>query len=226
MALYPLNIFSKDPTSRKIRPFIIFIIKEIKWNITKELSAASLEPVMIPKGGFSLPFPNGGLIDSVSHSYSEEAGLFGAMAQGAMDGVPMAKQGMNRLGLVVDPRMTQIYQGTASRQWSGTWQIIPQSLGEAAAVAIILYEIKKFGSPSRKFGDQKVGLLQQPCVFSMTFSNPVIELAMQFDKMALQSYSINYFAQGYASTYKDMMPKHIELTMNFVEFGIKTQEDW
>lgn len=227
MALYPLNIFTPEPLSGGIRPFIIFVIKDVKWNVKKELSAESLAPVLKPVGGFALPMTTTGLIDKVSHAYSEEPGLMGLAANAISElGGSIIKDGFRRAGIIPDPKLTQIYQGTSSRSWSGTWQIIPQSLGESAAVGLILWEIKRFGSPKRFPDENKIGALIQPSVYSIYFSNPVLENAMQFDKMALEEYTINYFAQGYASTYKDMMPKQIELTLSFKEFGIKTQQDW
>jgi len=227
MAIYPLNIFTPDPVSKSVRPFVIFIASEIKWNIQKSLSYESVKPISVLKGGFVLPMPAGGLVDSSTNQFSEEPGFLSSYTVGAQDTINGAtNKAAQRLGLNADPKLTQIYQGTSSRKWSGTWQLIPQSIGESAAIAFILWEVKRLAAPSAPITSEKVGILTPPCVFRIIFSNPAIQLAMQFDKMAIESYSINFFAQGYASTYWDMMPKQIELSMSFAEFGIKTRQDW
>jgi hypothetical protein len=232
---YPMNLFGTDPTSGSIRPFIIFLAFELQPNIMKAKSWSDEMTVKVPKGGFALPMPNGGLVDSVTNDYSNTAGIGGNISKKAINtlnsGIEGASMGIvdnatGRMGIVPDPKFTQIYGGTSPRQWSGTWQIVPQSMGESAMVALILAFIKQAAAPDKADMANKVGVLIQPYVFKIVFSNPVIHLAMQFDQMAITGYSINYFAQGYASTYNDMMPKKIELTMNFAEFGIKTRKDW
>jgi hypothetical protein len=92
-------------------------------------------------------------------------------------------------------------------------------------VALIIYSIKKWGSPD-KIGYGKVGMLTAPYNWQIVFGNPVLESAMQFHEMSLTGYEINYFAQGYASTYFDGFPKQITLSMSFSEYGIKYRNDW
>jgi hypothetical protein len=223
--LYPLNIFSPDPVSGSLRPFIIFLAFEVDFDMMKAKSWSDSGTMKIPRGGFVLPMPNNGLIDAVTNDYDSGGSL---IAQGFSDavGADGARIMSQTTGMVPDPKLTQTYKGTQARKWSGTWQIVPQSMGESAMVALILAFIKKAAAPDKKDVKNKVGVLIQPYVFKIVFSNPAIHLAMQFDQMAIEGYSINYFAQGYASTYKDKMPKQIELTMNFAEFGVKTRKDW
>ena len=170
------------------------------------------------------------LIDAVTHNNGPASNPIIGEALKTSVGVAatsdMATWGM---GQTPDPLMTNIYKGTSPRVWSGTWQIIPQSMLESAAIALMLMKIKKWGSPDTRgghIGDEKVGFLTPPYTYKIVFGNPFIQNAMRFNEMALQSYSINYFAQGYASTYKDLMPKQIELTLSFSEFGIKYRTDW
>jgi len=233
--IYPINIFTPDPVTKSVRPFMIFVAFKVEFNVMKSLAYGSTIDILAPEGGFVLPMPNGGLIDSSQNQYGEEPSGLGKLAQsagGAVDSliqnIPMLgsiDNSMARMGMLPDPRMTQIYNGTSSRSYSGTWQIIPQSAGESASAAAILWFVKFSASPDR-MGNDKVGILLAPHIYKIIFSNPVIQMAMQYDKMAIESYEINYFAQGYASTYSDMMPKHISLTLNFKEFGIKTKKEW
>ena len=219
--IYPINIFSRDPASNSIRPFIAFIAKKPVISFQAGAPWQNTFHSAIPVGGFVLPMPDGGLVDTVSHSYSDVNPIMSKIAEAipGSDIISMAT------GMTLDPLMTQIYKGTAPRKWSGTWQIVPQSFAESLAVSIMLGFIKYWVAPDKTDTGQ-LGMLIQPMFFKMYFSNPIIHLAMNFNDMVMESYSINYFAQGYASTYKDMMPKHIELTMNFAEFGIKYRSDW
>jgi len=232
--MYPINIFSSDPTTDSIRPFMIFIPHKVKDNITKSLAYGVTKDMLVPKAPFVLPMPNGGLIDASTNQYSEEASGVGQMNQKFAGGVDAGIQGLSKgvitngaakMGRAPDPRLTQVYTGTTARSFTGEWQMIPQSFGEAVACAAILAYVKYCAAPDRA-SSNKIGVLLQPYVFKIMFSNPMIHLAMQFDQMAIESYSINYFANGYAASYSDMMPKHMSLTMTFKEFGIKTKKDW
>jgi len=223
--IYPMNIFSSDPTSHNVRPFIIFIAYKPMINVAMSQNWSTAFNFFLPVGGFVLPFPDTGMIDTQSNTFTQNH-PFGSKVADSMKGTLGDSISM-LAGVVPDPMMTNIYQGTTPRKWSGTWQIIPQSLGEAALVFLLIKNLKTYAAPDKaSIMSDKLGVLEQPYVLGLTFSNPVIELAMSFNKMAIESYSINYFAQGYPSTYKDMMPKHIELTLNLSEFGIKTRSDW
>ena len=222
--IYPLNLFSLAPTGG-MRPFIMFIALEPKFNIGKATSWKDAFGLRVPVGGFALPFPNGGLVDEVTHNYNSENPIAQAALNTQAGSVLNSDTTAFLTGMVPDPLVTNIYKGTGPRTWAGTWQIVPQSLAEGLAVALILAKLKKWASPDR-IGMEKVGMLVQPYNWKIIFGNPAIQLAMNFNDMALTGYSINYFAQGYASTYKDMLPKHIELTLNFQEFGIKYRSDW
>lgn len=225
--MYPLNLFTPAPTGG-MRPFIMFVALEPKFNLGKAKSWDDALPVRVPVGGFALPFPNGGLSDTVQHNYD---GTGSPIQSKALSLIPGTQDTLtsdltaHTTGMVLDPLMTNIYKGTQARKWSGTWQIVPQSLMEGLAVALLLAKFKKWASPDRR-SVGKVGMLVQPHNWKIIFGNPAIQLAMNFNDMALEGYSINYFAQGYASTYKDMLPKHIEFTLNFAEFGIKYRSDW
>ena len=239
--IYPLNIFSPDPATGGMRPFIIFIPQEVKYNVNKSLGYDSSLDILSPKLPFTLPMANGGLIDASTNDYASQSDAKGSMNKavgghldafaktvtGGPGGILGGVENNSALvGRLPDPRLTQVYMGTTQRSFTGTWQIIPQSVGEAAAAMAILAWVKYCAAPDRA-SSSKIGVLLQPYVFKIVFGNPLIHLAMKMDKMAIESYSINYFAQGYASTYSpSLMPKHMELTMTFKEFGIKTKKDW
>ena len=222
--IYPLNIFTRDPSAGGIRPFILFLAYKPEINIGKSQDWSKANDAYSLRGGFVLPFPDTGMIDTQTNDYSQEHPI-GSMWAGLFDNKIGDTLSMTA-GLVPDPMITQIYKGSQPRTWAGTWQIIPQSLAEAALVFLLLRNLKIYASPDSVPIVHKWGFLSQPYVFNIYFSNPIIQLSMNFNKMAIASYSINYFAQGYPSTYKDMMPKHIELSMNFKEFGLKYRHEW
>jgi len=230
--IYPVNIFSPDPVTGGIRPFMIFLPHKVEHNVLSTLAYGVTKDMLSPRLPFVLPMPNGGLQDGSTNQYAEEPSGLGEVAvaagkfiSGGVEKLSGIGNGAEKMGLAPDPRLTQTYMGTSSRQFTGTWQMIPQSLGESIACMAILGWVKYCAAPDRA-GSDKVGILLQPYVFKIIFGNPILHFAMSLDQMAIESYSINYFAQGYASTYKDMMPKHMELTMTFKEYGIKTKEDW
>ena len=110
--LYPLNLFSTDPASGSIRPFIMFIIQEEKLNIMKVKSWKDVQHMPVPKGGFALPFPNGGLMDAVTNDYGTANALFEkgkSMIPGANNDT--ANGLLNQAGYVIDPLLTQTYKG-------------------------------------------------------------------------------------------------------------------
>ena len=226
--IYPMNIFSPDPVSKSVRTFIIFIAFALDFDVTKDMGYGSTLDMKHPEGGFTLPFPNNGLTDASSNDYGQTNSIGYDMAKfalGKVIDVDTVIEGARRVGKMPDPRQTQVYNGTASRTFTGDWIMIPQSLGESALCMAILWWVKYSAAPDRKL-DNKIAILEPPHVYKIIFSNPLLHLALQYDQMALESYSINYFAQGYASTYSDMMPKMMSLSLTFKEFGIKTKKDW
>jgi len=200
--------------------------------VGKSLLYGNTLDMLEPKTPFVLPMADGGLVDSSTNEYSSQSALMGTIANKMGEAVNSyaSKTGLQNasalVGRLPDPKLTQVYMGTSQRSFTGTWQIVPQSVGEAAAAMAILAYVKYCAAPDQS-SSAKIGVLLQPYVFRIIFSNPLIQLAMQMDQMAIESYSINYFAQGYASTYANgSMPKHMELTMTFKEYGIKTKKDW
>ena len=225
--IYPLNIFTPDPTTKSVRPFIIFIAQKLEINIMKAKSWSDAFDILSPQGGFVLPLPNTGLIDSHSNSYDGNASeLIAGMFNDKV--FPQSlKKPLQHAGIIPDPRLTALYQGSSPRQFTATWELIPQSIAESASIGLILWHLKKWSAPERKSDPlNKIGVLIQPFIFKLIFSNPILDKALSYKKMAVQSYSINYAGSGYFTSYEDMMPKHISLTINFIESGIKVRSDW
>jgi len=120
--VYPLNLFMPDKLNGGPRPSVIFSAKQVKSNVNKSKSQADELTTMKPKGGFALPFPNDGLVDSVSNEYNNASSLVAGMANEAAMGItPGGENTMSQLlGMVPDPKYTQVYMGTQPRTWSGT----------------------------------------------------------------------------------------------------------
>jgi len=230
--IYPINIFTPDPVSGNIRPFIIFVAQEIMFNFKKVQSLKDFikdGTPPIPRGGFVLPMPSGGLIDGVSNDFGPTpnsiTGTFAEALKGkSIMGVNIANVISDKTGMVIDPWMTNIYKGSTPRVWNGEWEFLPQSVAESLAVAALLMKLKKWSAPQRHKGG--LPIMKQPYVWKIIFANPYLQIMTNYNTMSLTSYSINYFADGYAATYMDGMPKHLSLSMSFAEFGIKYQDQW
>ena len=232
--IYPLNIMTPDPVSGGIRPSMIFVVQEVQFDVMKSLSYGVTKDLLLPVGGFILPMPNGSLIDSSQNTYSQESSVAGEINQKAMglaDGamtagsLGMVNNGMAKMGRLPDPRLTQVYMGTGPRNFSMEWNFVPQSFVEATSALLILGYIKYIAAPDR-MKNSKIGVLKQPYVLKAIFTNPILHKMMDMDQLAITSYSINYFAQGYSSTYESMIPKEMTLSLELQEFSIKTKEDW
>ena len=230
--MYPLNIFTPDPVSGMVRPFVTFVAQEIKFNPNAMKSIKNFlkfQNPPVPKGGFVLPMPSGGLVDSVTNDFGPTPnplteGVAESLKSAKAAGVNISDVVSGQTGLVIDPWMTNIYKGTSPRTWSGEWDFLPQSAAESLAIGTLLMKLKKWSSPQRHAGG--LPIMKAPYVWKIIFGNPYIQTMTNFNMMSLTSYSINYFADGYAATYMDGMPKHISLSMSFSEFGIKYQDEW
>jgi len=233
--MYPLDIVTPDPITKKPRPFIIFIAKDVNVDINFQRGWDAIKTIKSARGGFILPMPNTGLLDEQTFDWATINGVGGNLAakgvQKINDGFSGISGGLidnaaERMGITSDPKQTRIFKQANPRNWSGTWSLVPQSQLESAAIAGILGFLKYAAAPKKYDYKDKVGLLKQPYIWKIIFVNPVLQLAMRFNEMSLNTYSINYFPDGYASTYWDFFPKHIELTMSFTEFQFKTKQDW
>ncbi len=233
--IYPLNIFTPDPVTKNLRPFMIFIPFKIEFDIIKQLSYGVDWDIMTPRMPFVLPFPTNGLQDNFSNTYTTQPSVLGNIGNKLTDKINSLGNKLSlgtidnliqRVGIVPDPKMTNTYMGSQPRRFSGVWQFVPQNFAEALSMIAILAYVKYCASPDKKSLNKALGVLTQPYIFTIIFSNPSIQLLTSYYKMSLESYNISYFVQGYSSTYSDMMPKNVELTMNFIEYGLKTKEDW
>lgn len=229
-AYYPNNLFEEDPYTLNDKMHILFMPHEVQLNIMNKESWFDSITKLKPMSDyiFALPMPNEGLTDAVSNQYENNPGLIAGLVNANLD--PFANAMSQLGGFVPDPKFTQVYMGTTPRSWSGTWQFVPQNRQEAESMMNIIKNVKICAAPDKASIKNVVGVLIQPYVFKIIFgstsNNNIVNEYMKLDKMALVSYSVNYFAQGYASTYEDGMPKQVSLTLEFAEYGIKTRKDW
>ena len=228
--VYPLDIF-ENTASGKPRGRVEILGYEIKTIDQKGLSWKDKKVPSAPTGDvIILPMPNGGLSDSFSNNYTAAPNLYTSLAQTALESNKNASillKAGKRAGFVPDPKTVQLYEGSNTRSWNPSWTLIARNAGEAAAIAAILKTIKKLASPKASYGfDDKIGLLRQPNVIKIKFNNPFLQSMTKYDLMAISGYSIDYFAQGYPSTFKDLFPKQISLSLELTEYGIVTEDKW
>jgi len=246
--IYPLDIFTLDPVTNYLRPFMLFLAFERDIKLAKGVGFdTSLLNYNQIKGGFILPMPNTGMLDEQTanwESTNSVSGNISSMVQNKINAtisgatLGTVNSSAQRQHILADPKLTRLYQGSQPRNWTGTWNIMPKNQIETVLVAALIYFLKYAASPSDagavnidiggnasvKFGKGK--FLKEPYIWRILIINPWLQFAMRLDQMVLNSYSINYFPDGYASTYWDFFPKHIELTLSFSEFNFKTKEDW
>jgi len=185
-------------------------------------------PISESKGCYVLPLPNN-LTEVLSHNYAVSDGLLAEMINGLPGAENIQKKGsqlahlQGKQKLMVNPDKFQDYQGSEPRRFDFTFKIIPSSLEEAINGAKIVYNLKKFASPSLGAEDL---LMTQGNFFVLEFGNPVLQKLINPQACVLVSISSTYDDGTYVSTTLDGMPKSITLSLSFAETRTVTREDW
>jgi len=216
---YPLELFGDDI------PYVSFIAKELKPG-TKDLLSLSdaSESNSTVIGGITLPMPNS-LGETINHNFNQDGSILSDVMEAASStkiGKAIQK-GATSFGTITDPKLTQVYNGTGLREWSCSFTFIPQSKAESDMVQDIIKNFKLWSAPERVAGG---AMLKSPYFFQIKFSNDVLQKNMKFDAMALTSFAVEHFAQGYPSTFHDGSSKMMQINMSFAEYGVKTRKDW
>jgi hypothetical protein len=223
---YPTNI---TELATKGLGYIIFVAKPWGTPVEEMIPLADVvNKEQPPAGGVMLPIPNGSIAESLNHSWSAEKTIKDELVQGAANMVPNAeliKKGLSKAGgMGFNPNVQQEYRSTAPRTWSGSFVFIPESLEESSEVQEIIRSFKMWSSPDIK--DAIGATIEFPYVFTIKFSNPVINKSMKLHQMVLNNVDVEYFSNGVPVTYSDGMPKQITMKLSFTEMKVKTKSDW
>lgn len=169
--------------------------------------------------GIALPLPNE-LSDSQTHDWETSAGAVHEVLTGTtgvtnvLKGVNevLAKNGARQVG--IDPGYFQNYNGTTPREFSFTWEFVPDNSMEAKNISFILLNLKKYTLPTT--GRSGVSMLS-PFTFDIEISNDWIDNIMCMNNLVCKSMEINYASDGGLQFLPDGAPKFVTLTMTFAE---------
>lgn len=175
----------------------------------------------------NLPLPNE-LMDTQDHSWSQERGIAGTLADkfisGGIDkglGNIMDTAGMRKP--LADPGFFQSYQGSTPRTFNFSFDLIPNNQEDAANIFMILMKLRKYSLPTT--GLSHVVLLS-PYYFDIDFSNEYINVMMNIKGVVLTNISVNYGADGQMQQYNDGMPKQIKLDLTFAERRMQLADNY
>lgn len=177
--------------------------------------------------GFALPLPNE-LGDTQTHNWETANSTLSDMSgsMGLKDN--MATKALGELASasgfrkpLIDPGYFQDYKGTEPRNFTFTWDLIPNNQHEAQNIVDIIYNIKKYTLPKTAINGV---VLLSPYMFDIEIGNPVISQLMNMNNVVCTSLGVQYAAEGALQFLADGVPKYIRLSMSFAERSLVTSE--
>ncbi len=183
------------------------------------------------KDAFMLPFPNT-ISESMAHSYDEEEGYINSVPTLGL--ATIGKAALNTGGAITAKatgsqaykyyeNKIAMYQHSAARSISLQWNLVPYNAQEAKNLHEIVRKLKMYSSPELLAGKL---ILRSPHYFWLEFKNTVLNEALQFNEVNITEISVEYSPGGSMETFKDDMPKSVDLTITFADREPKTHEDW
>lgn len=171
----------------------------------------------------ALPFPDT-FTESQEQEWSTSKGILGSVAGNLMDknlpilgmnqskfvGQVQAHQGTRKP--IPNPGYFQDYEGPKPRQFQLTWTLMPNSRQDMETLQTIIYNLKKFTSPSSQLSDT---ILLQPYSFNITLMNDIISPVQGLDLMVCSNISVDWGTKQ--NLYPDGQPKVVVLSMQFTE---------
>lgn len=182
---------------------------------------------------FSLPVPNE-FTDTQTHNWETEEGIIGQtlgnvfkseIAGGLSIDTVMGKVS-NMTGIrkpLIDPGYFQNYKGTEPREFTFSWDLIPNSREEADNILRILKNLKKYTLPESSVNHV---LLLSPYSFEINFQNTIYNEIINMADVVCSSMNITYSAEGTVQLLPDGMPKYIRLEMTFMERKTITADEY
>jgi len=181
--------------------------------------------------GVALPLPNE-LSETQSHDWETTSGIIGTTLGGLADteialGVSTNKaiasyandSGMRKP--LINPGYFQDYKGTMPREFTLSWDLIPNNAEEAESIRTIIYKLKKYSLPTSTINGLS---LLSPYIFDIDFSNEHINNVINMTHVVCKELSVNYSVDNSMQMFDDGMPKYISLSMTFAERMTVTSE--
>ncbi len=176
----------------------------------------------------ALPLPNE-LQDNQSHDWSEDKGVVGTLGSVLYDtsvgGINVNKflgsmsdqTGMRKP--MADPGYFQNYEGSKPRNWTFTFDLIPNSPAEAGDMYEILYILRQYSLPDSTMDGVSI---VAPHFFDIELSNYIIDDLMDMKGVVMTNMTIDWGADGNMQFLPDGTPKYIKLTLSFAERKMRT----
>lgn len=180
--------------------------------------------------GVALPLPNE-LNDSQTHNWETTEGIVsdvaGNLTNAELGGVSVNKvigqlaSGSGYRKPLIDPGYFQDYKGSEPREFTFSWDLIPNNASEVDQIMTILYNLKKYTLPKSTVSG--ISMLS-PYLFDIEIGNERISKIMNMNNVVCRSMNIDYSAEGSLQFLPDGMPKYMRLEMSFVERSLVTSD--
>jgi hypothetical protein len=123
-------------------------------------------------------------------------------------------------GEIPNPHPTVFFKGMNLRAFQFNWRLIPRSPEEAAALYLIIREIKKKSLP------EKTGtILKYPHFVDIKFLGSAAPVIGNYKRCLISAVNINYSGEGTSAFFKDGMPVSTLLNITFQEVENFTSQD-
>lgn len=168
----------------------------------------------------------GGAAGKMAGSKNKLLSAAGRSTDSKFNVASLVKEVSHRMGNrqpTVNPMYWQEYTGTDPRTFSFLWDLIPSSKEESDQILTILRKIKQYTSP--QLTALELGLLS-PYTFDIQIANGHINEIMKLKGVAVRSVDIDYAVDGAVQFHHDGTPKHMTLSLQFVELRTTTSEDY
>ena len=197
-----------------------------------ETGLAAFEAFMADQGGF--------ISRAQSALDAAKGGLKDMMTKGALKMMDTIAPGARVLGQiatgkVITPRMELMFESVGRRSFSYTFIFIPKSYQEAVEVEKIVYQFKHAMHPKFVGAENSIRSMKIPDTFEISYMNNNGENAFlnKISSCFLSSMDVQYGADRYTSygnaRNKDgkagAPPQRTQITLNFSELAILTQQD-
>lgn len=123
----------------------------------------------------------------------------------------------------LDPGYFLNYNGSRPREFSFTWDFVPESKFEMDNILNIILNLKKYSAPSTVING--VSLLS-PYTFQILPCNEIFAKLLNMNNVVIRSLNVNYSPDGSMPMYVHGMPKHIKLQVDFIEVKTVMSADY
>jgi len=181
--------------------------------------------------GVALPLPNE-LTETQTHSWESSEGIVASnvskLADKELFGIASINKAVGEMASVggfrkpmIDPGYFQDYKGTAPREFSFSWDLVPNNATEAEHILNLLYNLKKYTLPKTTING--ISMLS-PYLFEIKIGNARIDNLINMNNVVCTNMTINYSADNSLQFFADGIPKYMTLSMSFAERATVTSD--